>query len=632
MAARTSSTLKKAPSARSKRKGTPMRKLNAIHVAVGLLVTALVLGTFAWLPSHGVGATPDSSAHTTCTLAISDCPYDFTYNPDKPKHQGGTVVFSGPGGLPQTLNPALAAPGPEADVTALVFSACLVQLPDLRLGPAGFKPDQCRRLPDEAADLKATTLHLDLSRKWSDGQPVTADDWLFYLNLITDLATDPGDFPAVPLSVSHIASFAEVDAATITITWKTPYALYLNLLSALYPLPVHAYPQAFSGGQYNSAGAHMLLDDPSFNTLLPVVNGPFAEQTYTADSQVVTTRNPNYTSSFFHGPTLNTIVFSATGSDDDLIAAYRGGQVGLALNVGRLARDIPKVIDLSPQVAVSPTTTAETMMFNQRVVAPNASANGGASLFADASVRKAFSLAFNHCTTVAGILAVDCDDANVFTSQMVTPISPEYAPHLALPAEAVHTAQSLLDAAGYHLVNGVRTYQDGTTPISLTLAVEPLKPQLAQMLATQWQTNLQITVTVKIVSPGHFFDTYANGGTLATGKWDIATFGSNYITPDDELTAVLQSDQVPSPTNLGFNVSGINDPVIDTDLALGRSTADADSRDAIYQSLAQHLTDTTSVLPMYMIPQVALVNPALGNYMSHPLDIDTWNAADWFLK
>ncbi len=25
----------------------------------------------------------------------------------------------------------------------------------------------------------------------------------------------------------------------------------------------------------------------------------------------------------------------------------------------------------------------------------------------------------------------------------------------------------------------------------------------------------------------------------------------------------------------------------------------------------------------YMIPQVALVNPALGNYMSHPLDIDT---------
>jgi len=132
--------------------------------------------------------------------------------------------------------------------------------------------------------------------------------------------------------------------------------------------------------------------------------------------------------------------------------------------------------------------------------------------------------------------------------------------------------------------------------------------------------------------PGHFFDTYANGGTLATGKWDIATFGNNYITPDDELTAVLQSDQVPSPTNLGFNLSGINDPVIDSDLALGRSTADADSRDAIYQSLAQHLADTTSVLPMYMIPQVALVNPALGNYMSHPLDIDTWNAADWFVK
>ncbi len=190
----------------------------------------------------------------------------------------------------------------------------------------------------------------------------------------------------------------------------------------------------------------------------------------------------------------------------------------------------------------------------------------------------------------------------------------------------------MLDAAGYHLVNGVRTYRDGTTPISLTLAVVPFKAPLAQLLAAQWQNTLQITVTVKIVPSGLFFDTYANGGTLATGKWDIATSTSSYITPDDELTTLLQSDQVPSPTNLGFNVSGINDPVIDTDLAFGRSTADADSRDAVYQSLARHLADTTSVLPMYMVPQVALVNPALGNYMSHPLDIDTWNAADWFLK
>jgi len=143
------------------------------------------------------------------------------------------------------------------------------------------------------------------------------------------------------------------------------------------------------------------------------------------------------------------------------------------------------------------------------------------------------------------------------------------------------------------------------------LAVEPLKPQLAQMLASQWQSNLQITVTVKIVPPGHFFDTYANGGTLATGSWGIATFGNNYITPDDEHTALLQSDQVPSPTNLGFNVSGINDPVIDSDLALGRSTADADSRDAVYQSLARHLADTTSVLPMYSFQSFVLWAPVL---------------------
>src|SRR5260221_12676362 len=105
MAARTFSTPKKASSIRSKRKGTPMRKLNAVHVPVGLLVMALVLGTFAWLPSHRVGATPESSAHTTCTLAITNCPQDLTSNPAKPKHQGGTVVFTRMAALPHALHP-----------------------------------------------------------------------------------------------------------------------------------------------------------------------------------------------------------------------------------------------------------------------------------------------------------------------------------------------------------------------------------------------------------------------------------------------------------------------------------------------------------------------------------------------
>src|SRR5260370_11952436 len=126
MIARTFGTLTKASSVRLKRKGTPMRKLNAIHGGVGVVVTTLVLGTFAWLPSHGVGATPDSSAHTTCTLAITDCPYDFTYNPHKAKHQGGTVVFSGRGGFPPTLNPPLPGPRPEAHVSSPRLSASLM--------------------------------------------------------------------------------------------------------------------------------------------------------------------------------------------------------------------------------------------------------------------------------------------------------------------------------------------------------------------------------------------------------------------------------------------------------------------------------------------------------------------------
>src|SRR5512139_1890907 len=95
--------------------------------------------------------------------------------------QGGTYI-EGMVGQPQAINPLLCSVnGVDRDLCSLVFNGLL------RLDAHGLpQPDLAARLPEISPDGLIYTVTLRSDVRWHDGQPFTADDVLFTINLIKD--------------------------------------------------------------------------------------------------------------------------------------------------------------------------------------------------------------------------------------------------------------------------------------------------------------------------------------------------------------------------------------------------------------------------------------------------------------
>jgi hypothetical protein len=166
--------------------------------------------------------------------------YDFSYTWHRPTHTGDSVTIG-------TANPndTLAPPGltgPTGFYYEGLWQSCVVQLPDIKLQLDGWKADQCSEVPTvdnggQSADYMTTTFHIDPHAVWSDGQPITADDFLFAFQLYRD--PHIGGFGGGP--PFSLMSLTKLDQRTVRIDWSEPYAWYLDALWLLTPVPLHVY-------------------------------------------------------------------------------------------------------------------------------------------------------------------------------------------------------------------------------------------------------------------------------------------------------------------------------------------------------------------------------------------------------
>jgi peptide/nickel transport system substrate-binding protein len=103
---------------------------------------------------------------------------------------------------------------------------------------------------------KTIVLQLRRGMKWSDGQPLTADDFVFWYE---DILLNK-DLVAVPFSVIQIngklGKLEKVDAATIRFVFPEPYWLFPEVLAGSTLLSGHA-PEGYRGGG-SFAPAHYL--------------------------------------------------------------------------------------------------------------------------------------------------------------------------------------------------------------------------------------------------------------------------------------------------------------------------------------------------------------------------------------
>lgn len=217
-------------------------------------------------PSHGL-----SLYGATGLKYQSDQAYDYA-NPHAPK--GGRLVLSDFGAFTK-LNPAslkgVSAPG----VGSLIFQTPMDSSADDAepFSQYGNLVETVELAPDRMSMI----YHLYKNALFSDGKPITADDFIFSFNLIQD----PEYHPFYKQYFKDIKSVEKINAHTVKYTFAI-FNLELPLITGqMIIFPKHVYGQ--SGKSFGSD-----FDE------IAVGSGPYVLESYDFGKHITLKRNPNW--------------------------------------------------------------------------------------------------------------------------------------------------------------------------------------------------------------------------------------------------------------------------------------------------------------------------------------------------
>lgn len=512
--------------------------------------------------------------------------------------RGGTLV-EGEVGPARFINPILTLSQPDQDLTALVYSGLMRQLPDGTL------------VPDLASSYSVSpdgttyTFTIRPNAKFQDGTPVTAADVLFTVAE----AQDP-----------NLKSPQEADWAGVTATSPDPQTVVFTLAHAYAPfiedttlgiLPKHLWQ--------NVSDEEFPFD--SLNTH-PVGSGPYRVASVQTDSTGSATR---YDLVPFSGyalgdPYLSRITFLFYPDDATMEKAFDQGQIQAMADIS--PADLASLSPQNADVIMSPLPRVYGVFFNQ----------GHNPVLADASVRAALNDAVDKQSVVNTALdgygvtldgpippdvlgdvtpetVVPLTDASkmnpvaVSTPSTASPFSTQPSqtatarqasssvststststqasstPEVAGESSYAAAARADLENGGWSYSTTDGAWEKGKEKLTFTLATadEPELVATANAVAAFWSAA-GINATVQIYPLSEL-----NTNVIAPRDYDAVLFGE-VVGPSLDLYAFWDSSQRNDP---GLNLALYANETTDTLLSQARATTDIATRDNLYAQFA----------------------------------------------
>jgi peptide/nickel transport system substrate-binding protein len=492
---------------------------------------------------------------------------------------------------PQTLDPLFAhvdANSVEQQVARLAFE------PFIDVDERGRSvPVLLDRIPTVengglSRDGRTIVYHLRAGLRWQDGVAVSAHDVVWTLHAILDDRN-----PVRSRSgYDRVAKAEELDARTVRVTLKEPWAPAVATLFSYGTAPQYVLP------------AHLLEREPKLETSAfgahPVGNGPYKLAAWVRGDHLTYEPNPSYWRGaprvqldvrIVPDPGTNFTLLQSGGLDWNLVSPSQRASLGAAPSVA--FRTVP--LTLIAGIAVN---TAHPPLDDVRVRRAIA-----ASIDRDAISRK---ITFGRYPVV--------DTAQPLGSWARDPSVRE-------PGFAPAEADRLLDAAGWKRgAGGVRMKRG--QPLALTYVQFP-ESQTGVRVATFAQSELNargFNVTIKSLSNAQLFLPKAQGGTLATGAFDLAyvpwPMGAD---PDDSFLLTCSG---------ASNVMRWCDPAVD---ALERRALTAPSqgeRKRLYAQIERRVAAAVPIVYLFNPSYSYAYRPRLAGFSPNAFN-PTWNAYQW---
>lgn len=456
-------------------------------------------------------------------------------------------------------------------------------------------------------DGLTVTIPLNPDARWSDGTPVTAEDFVFTYEMILNPAnTVQTTWPYA----DYVESVTAPDDHTLVLKFTEPFAPWATTIFN-FLLPAHVLRPVFV--------AEGTLDNAAWNRKPTVVNGAFVVREWEAGSHIILEGNDNY----WRGrPKLDQINIMIVPDDEAQMAAIKTGDtdVGIFLSYA----DIPTIEALEHVELVSVLSGYnEGWFFNLNT--EETAAKAGHPALQDVRVRQAIAYAVDFEAIAEKLLYGKTYPPATYWEE--TPYAyPDANPYKYDPDKA----RALLDEAGWVDTNGdgIRD-KDGVELVLVysTTAGREVREQ-TQVVAQQYLADVGIGIVIQNNSYDTMWNSFGQGGPIATGNYDIAEWSDTTDFPDPNVSQWLCSE-IPSNENPeGTNWFGICDEELDALLRAQAVEMDPNRRIELFHLISKIINEKVYWLGVWHDNDLWAINKRVTGMRISGAD-PFWNSYEW---
>ncbi len=414
-------------------------------------------------------------------------------------------------------------------------------------------------LPKTSSDGLTYTFKLRPNLKWSDGQPLTADDVIFTYQLAYDPKYADVASPRRGDLSKYIASVTAPDPQTVVITTTQVFAPFL-----------------VSHGQYGILPKHVLgslsakdINTADFNKAPTVSNGPFKFVSWQSGQQVTLARNDSY---WAGAPFLDQYIYKVLPDSTTVANQLKTGEIDIG-PVDPAQYDSVKSSG-NTNIAEFPVAIFDFYAYN---LDPT---KLGGKLFGQKEVRQALVYALDRQSWVQ---AIYFGHASVATS-----VEPPTSWAFKAKPQVVYgfdkaKANSLLDGAGWVKgPDGIRA-KDGL-PLKFemhTNAGNKQRESLLQVMQQSWK-DIGVDATPKLIQFPQLVTEI-----VSTRTFDMFLVGFSWGQDPDEAPLFHSRNTIPG----GFNGADFKNPDVDAALDGALATLDQNKRKQLYYQFQDIMSD-----------------------------------------
>jgi len=475
----------------------------------------------------------------------------------------GTVLHRGNSVEPETLDPHRARGVSASNVLRDLYEGLTTEAPD-----GAIVPGVAERW-DADPDGRHFTFHLRADARWSNGEPVTAADFVeSWRRLRAPRTASP-----VAQILDAVEDAEAPDARTLRVRLRAPAPQLPALLSHPAAFPLHAA---------NRAGA-------AFAPGTLAGNGAFRLVEWVAHARIVLGRNPHY-----HGRAevaVERVVFHPIESPGSELKRYRAGELDWTDTIpSSQARWIRE--HLGAELHVAP--YLGTYFYGFNLTRPPFKGNP--------ALRRALALALDRETLAASILGTGETAAYSWVPPGVasyTPQTPEWA---AWPVERrLAEARRLYAEAGY----------SATQPLDVELRYNTGDNHKRVALAVSWMWRQALGVRTRLVNEEYKVFLQNRRSRLHTQLFRADWIGDY----DDAATFAGRMH-----SGSGLNDTGYASERYDALVDQAAGEADAARRRALLEEAERVLLEDLPVLPLYFYVSKHLVKPYVAGWQPNIMD------------